>query len=259
MLTGDLTGDLTGKHAFVTGGGTGIGAAAARALAGQGATVTIAGIDIPSLQTMANGNDRIEWRAMDVTDEAEVSAVMAAAESALGPIDILIANAGIGEAALIREITLEHWRRVHAVNVEGVMLTMRHVLGPMTDRGWGRIVTIASAAGLKGYERLGAYAASKHAVVGLTRCASEEIKGTGVTANAVCPLYTNTAMVQGAAARIAKHDGLSHEDAETHLGAFNPLGRLIDPEEIANAVLWLCMPGSDAVNGQEIAVGGGQL
>ena len=139
------------------------------------------------------------------------------------------------------------------------MLTVRHVIGPMVARGWGRIVTIASVAGLKGYERLGAYAASKHAVVGLTRCASEEVKGTGVTANAVCPMYTNTAMAQGAAQRIAKHENLSHAEAEQALGAFNPLGRLIDPDEIAAAVLGLCGPGSAAINGQEIAVSGGQI
>lgn len=250
---------LSGRHAFVTGGGTGIGAATAQALADQGAAVTIAGIDIPSLRDLAGRHDAIEWRAMDVTDEAEVAAVMSAAEGARGSIDILVANAGIGEAALIQDITLEHWRRVHAVNAEGVMLTLRHVIAPMIARGWGRIVTIASAAGLKGYERLGAYAASKHAVVGLTRCASEEVKGTGVTANSVCPLYTDTAMGQGAVKRIAKQGDISHADAEKALGNFNPLGRLIRPEEIANAVLWLCAPGSDAVNGQEIAVGGGQL
>ena len=250
---------LNGRHAFVTGGGTGIGAATARALAAAGATVTVAGIDIPSLQSLADEEDAVHWRAMDVTDEAEVTREMAASEQAHGPIDVLVANAGIGEAALIRDITLEHWRRVQAVNVEGVMLGIRHVIGPMSERGWGRIVTVASAAGQKGYERLGAYAASKHAVVGLTRTASEEVKGTGVTANAVCPMYTDTAMAQGAAARIAKHEALSHEQAEQHLGAFNPLGRLMRPEEIANAVLWLCQPGSEAINGQEITVAGGQL
>ena len=250
---------LNGRHAFVTGGGTGIGAAAARALAGQGAAVTIAGIDIPSLRAMAEAHEAIEWRAMDVTDEAEVTAVMSAAEVACGPVDVLVANAGIGEAALIRDITLDHWRRVQAVNVEGVMLCLRHVIAPMMARGWGRIVTIASAAGLRGYERLGAYAASKHAVVGLTRSASEEVKGTGVTANAVCPMYTNTAMAQGAVQRIAETENLSHGEAEKILGNVNPLGRLIDPDEIAAAVLWLCGPGSAAINGQEITVSGGQL
>ena len=165
-----LTADLSARHAFVTGGGPGIGAATARALAGQGATVTIAGIDIPSLQALADEHAAIHWRAMDVTDEAEVSQVMKAAEQAHGAIDILVANAGIGEAATIPEITLEHWRRVQAVNVEGVMLTMRQVMDAMSQRGWGRIVTIASAAGLKGYPRLGAYAASKHAVLGLMSC-----------------------------------------------------------------------------------------
>ena len=250
---------LIGRHAFVTGGGTGIGAATAKALAGRRAQVTIAGIDIPSLQSLAESEDRIAWRAMDVTDEAEVTAVMSAAEEALGPIDILIANAGIGEAAAIQDITLDHWRRTLAVNAEGVMLTMRHVIAPMVERGWGRIVTIASAAGQRGYERLGAYAASKHAVVGLTRCASEEIKGTGVTANSVCPMYTDTAMVQGAIARIAKTEQIDKQQAAGHLAAVNPLGRLIEPNEIASAIVWLCSPGSGAVNGQEITVSGGQL
>ena len=196
---------------------------------------------------------------MDVTDEAEVEVTMSAAEHALGPIDILIANAGIGEAASIHEITLDHWRRTMAVNAEGVMLTMRHVIAPMVERGWGRIVTVASAAGQRGYERLGAYAASKHAVVGLTRCASEEIKGTGVTANSICPMYTDTAMVQGAIARIAKTEQIDKQQAAGHLAAVNPLGRLIEPSEIASAIVWLCAPGSGAVNGQEITVSGGQL
>jgi NAD(P)-dependent dehydrogenase (short-subunit alcohol dehydrogenase family) len=250
---------LAGRHAFITGGGTGIAAATARALVGQGATVTVAGIDVASLQALARDNDRIHWREMDVTDEDAVAAAMSAAEEMLGPIDILVANAGIAETAPIRSTSLEFWRRMQAVNVEGVLICMRLVIDAMAARGWGRIVTISSIAGLKGYAYLGAYSASKHAVIGFTKCASEEVLGKGVTVNAICPGYADTPIVQDHIERTMARAKMTREEATRFLASTNRSGRLLDPDEIAAAILWLCGPGSDAVTGQAIAVSGGQV
>lgn len=250
---------LAGRHAFITGGGTGIAAATARALAGQGATVTVAGIDTVSLKALSAEGDCIHWREMDVTDEAAVAAAMSAAEEMLGPIDILVANAGIAETAPIRSTSLDLWRRIQAVNVEGVLICMRLVIDAMAARGWGRIVTISSVAGLKGYAYLGAYSASKHAVIGFTKCASEEVLGKGVTVNAICPGYADTPIVQDHIERTMARADMTREEATRFLASTNPGGRLLHPDEIAAAILWLCGPGSDAVTGQAIAVSGGQV
>lgn len=251
-----MTAPLTNRHALVTGGGTGIGAAIARALAGGGATVTITGRREAPLRETAG--DLMRWQVMDVTDEASVVAGIAKA-AAHAPIDILIANAGIAETAPVHKLTLDHWRKVQAANVEGVMLTLREALPGMAARGWGRVVIVSSVAGLKGARYISAYAASKHAVIGLMRCAAEEVLTRGVTVNALCPGYVMTEIVAQNVERIMERSGMTREAAEATLAEANPFGRLIEPEEVAEAALWLCSPASGAVTGQAIPISGGQL
>lgn len=250
---------LETRHALVTGGGTGIGAAIALALAGAGARVTITGRREEPLQRTAAKNTGIGWRVMDVCDEAAVDETIEMAASEVGPIDILIANAGIAETAPLAKMQLDFWRRVQRVNVEGVMLTMRSVIGGMAERGWGRIIIVSSVAGLRGMRYGSAYCASKHAVLGLMKCAAAEVLTKGVTVNALCPGYVATPIVDRNVDKIMQRSGLSQEEALAAMRDSNPFGRLIEPEEVAAAALWLCGPGSDAVTAQAIPISGGQV
>lgn len=249
--------DPEGRHALVTGGGTGIGAAIASALADAGARVTITGRREAPLR--ATAGDRMRWQLMDVTDEDSVARGFAAAEAAAGPVDILIANAGIAETAPLGRTSLELWRRVQSANVEGVFLCLRAVIDAMAARGWGRVLIVSSVAGLKGFRYGSAYAASKHAVLGLMKCAAEEVLKTGVTVNALCPGYVATPIVEENIARVMARSGRSRAEAEAIFAAENPFGRLIRPEEVAAAALWLCGPDSGAVTGQAIPISGGPL
>lgn len=247
-------GDLNGKRAMVTGGGTGIGRATALMLAESGAEVTITGRRDGPLKETAALNDRISWRVMDVTDEAEVGAAVGAVDP-----DIMIANAGVAPTAPVHKLTLEHWREVQATNVEGVMFCVRDSIRGMVERGWGRIVIISSVAGLKGFPYISAYSASKHAVMGLMKCAAEEVMTKGVTVNAICPGYVLTPIVEDNIRKIAARSGMTEDEAQATLRDQNPFGRLIEPEEVAAAALWLCNPHSGAVTGQAIPVSGGPV
>lgn len=251
----DLKADLAGKRAFVTGGGTGIGRAVALALADAGAEVVITGRREGPLKEVAAANSRIAWHAVDVTDEKELVDAIASA----GQIDIMVPNAGIAETAPLHKVTLDHWRKIFAINVEGVMICMREVLRPMAQRGWGRIVVISSMTAFRGAAYISAYSASKHAVVGLTKCAAEEVLKTGVTVNALCPGYVATPIVDRSVANITSKTKLSDEEALASLRDQNPFGRLIEPDEVAAAALWLCGPGSGAVTAQAIPITGGQV
>lgn len=251
----DLRADLAGKRAFVTGGGTGIGRAVALALADAGAEVVITGRREGPLKEVAAENSRIAWHAVDVTDEKELVDAIASA----GQIDIMVPNAGIAETAPLHKVTLDHWRKIFAINVEGVMICMREVLRPMAQRGWGRIVVISSMTAFRGAAYISAYSASKHAVVGLTKCAAEEVLKTGVTVNALCPGYVATPIVDRSVANITSKTKLSDEEALASLRDQNPFGRLIEPDEVAAAALWLCGPGSGAVTAQAIPITGGQV
>lgn len=250
---------LERRHALVTGGGTGIGAAIALALAGEGATVTVAGRREGPLRDIAGQSERIHWRIMDVEDEAMVIEGIKAASEMHGGIDILVANAGIAETAPLRSITLEHWREVQRINVEGVMLSMREVITGMVERGWGRIIVISSIAGLAGLRYCAAYSASKHAVIGLVKCAAEEVLTSGVTVNALCPGYVMTPIVERNIEKIMARSNLSQDEALAALRDTNPFGRLIEPEEVATAACWLCGSGSGAVTAQAIPISGGQV
>lgn len=251
----DLRADLTGKRAFVTGGGTGIGKAVALALADAGADVVITGRREGPLRETAAENSRVDWRVMDVTDESEVVDVIAAA----GRIDIMVPNAGIAETQPMHRMTLDFWRKVQATNVEGVMLCTREVIKPMAERGWGRIIIISSVAGLGGFAYGGAYCASKHAVLGLMKCAATEVLKTGVTVNAICPGYVATPIIDRSVDNIMAKAKISEEEALASLRDVNPFGRMIEPDEVAAAALWLCGPGSGAVTAQAIPISGGQV
>ena len=270
---------LLGHHAFITGGSRGIGLACARALLEQGASVTIAGRDAAALVRAAgllaaqtgkavSGPEgqtpgyrfapRVETCVLDVTDEAAVHAAIAAAEQR-GPITILINNAGQAVTAPFAKTTSQHWRQMLDVNLTGAFHCTQAVLPQMLEEGWGRIVNVASTAGLKGYRYVSAYVAAKHGLVGLTRALALELAGKNITVNAVCPGYTETDIVQDAIANIMHKTGRSEAQARAELAAANPQQRLVQVEEVANAVAWLCQPASGAMTGQSIAVAGGEV
>ena len=250
--------DLTGKHALVTGGGSGIGASIAATLAGAGARVTIVGRRKDALDQTAASAVNMFAVAADVTDEDSIEKLYKQAETARGPFDIVVPNAGSVESAPAEKITSAGWNNTLNVNLSGAFFSVRPALAGMRKRGWGRIIFIASTAGLKGYPYVAAYVAAKHGVVGLARALAAETAKDGVTVNAVCPGYTETPLLEQAIRRIAFKTGRSEAEARDAVTASNPQGRLIAPQEIASVVLWLCSAESSAITGQAISVSGGE-
>lgn len=255
---------LNGMHALVTGGGTGIGLAIATALAGAGAQVTITGRRAEVLQDAAASLSEqttggLHPLVMDVTDEAQVSDAIARAVAARGPLQICIPNAGIAEGRAIHKTDTDAWRRIMATNLDGAFWTIRESLASMRDTDWGRVVAISSIAGLKGLKGAAAYSASKHGLIGLIRGLSEDYMGSPLTFNAICPGYVDTQIVSRNAETISARAGISPDEARDMMIAQNRHQRLIAPDEVAQAVLWLCGPGSDSVNGQAIEIAGGQV
>jgi NAD(P)-dependent dehydrogenase (short-subunit alcohol dehydrogenase family) len=255
---------LAGKHALITGGGTGIGAAIARALAGEGAAISIAGRRHQPLAEVAAELPKGQAIPADVTREMDCVAMVAAAKTTFGPIDLLIANAGVAASAPFAKTALSDWQRIMDVNLTGAFLTAKAALADVTrpvdgHLAAGRIIFIASIAGLAGGAYIAPYCASKHGVIGLMRALALELAKTGVTVNAVCPGYTETPMLEASAANIEAKTGRTREEARAHLKSGNPQGRFIAPEEVAETVLWLCSPSARSITGQAIAISGGQV
>lgn len=253
---------LSGRHALVTGASRGIGAAIAAALAAAGATVSLVGRDAARLAAMATqigGPDRAVPVVADVTRADAVRAAFAAARQRLGPVHILVNNAGQAASATFANTDETLWNRLLSVNLTGTYLCTREAIADMLQAGFGRIVNIASIAGLRGAAYISAYAASKHAVIGLTRSLALEYATRNITVNAVCPGYTDTDMVQQAIGNIMRKTGRSESEALAAITVTNPQGRLITPAEVSNAVLWLCRPGTESVTGQSIVIAGGEV
>ena len=247
---------LEGRAAVITGGGRGIGAATATVLARAGARVgvaarTLAEVEAVATGLRADGHDAFAFRC-DVADPDDIEALARAAHESMGGIDILINNAGTAVSNPISRTTLEEWNRMMAVNATGTFLCSKAMVGGMVERGWGRIVNVASVAGLEGTRYVVAYVASKHAAVGFTRALAKDLDGSGVTVNAVCPGWVDTPMTRGAIDRVVEKTGLSRQEALAGILAESGQSRLVEPEEVAAAVLELC--GAPTTNGEAVVI-----
>jgi NAD(P)-dependent dehydrogenase (short-subunit alcohol dehydrogenase family) len=256
------TAGLAGRHAVVTGASRGIGAVIAAVLAGEGVCVSLLGRDAGNLERVSDnlgGMDRALPIVADLADPPSVQSAFAAARARFGPVHLLINNAGQAASAKFTDTDEALWSRLFAVNLTGTYLCTRQAVPDMLAEGFGRIVNIASIAGLRGAAYISAYASSKHAVIGLTRSLALEYASRNITVNAVCPGFVDTDIVKDAIANIKSKTGRSDSEALAALVASNPQRRLVEPREVADTVMWLCRPGSESVTGQSIVLAGGEV
>lgn len=247
------------NHVLITGGGSGIGLATARTFVNAGYKVTLAGRDRNRLAAATGHLPGTSALPLDVTDDAAVTLAFQNLAAEGNMPDILINNAGAAKTAPLHRTSTDDWNAMLAVNLTGAFFCARAVVPHMKEQGFGRIITVASTAGLKGYAYTAAYTAAKHGVIGMTRALALELAGSGVTANAVCPGFTDTDIVSSSVSNIVEKTGRSAEDAVRELTKHNPEGRLIRPEEVADTILWLARTEAAAMNGQAIAVAGGEV
>lgn len=255
---------LEGRHAIVTGGSRGIGAAVAAELVTRGAKVTIMGRNRATLERQAaamrgESGVTVASEECDVSDGASVSAAFSRAIASLGPAYVLVNNAGTAASMKFTQLTREVWDETISTNLTGTYLCTAEVLPAMIAAGEGRVVNVASTAGLRGYRTMSAYCASKHGIIGLTRALALETAKQGVTINAVCPSFTDTAMTTMAVGNIVARLGKTADEALGILTSTIPRGTLITPEEVASAVGWLCSPGASGITGIALPIAGGEV
>jgi NAD(P)-dependent dehydrogenase (short-subunit alcohol dehydrogenase family) len=250
--------DLAVKCALITGGGSGVGAVMANMLADAGVKVVVSGRRADMLADVAR-HDNITAITADVTDEASVRAMFARMVDEVGAPDLVIANAGMADSAPIGKTSRDLWQRTMDVNLTGTFLTFREGLAVMDKAKPGRLISIASTAGLKGYAYVMAYCAAKHGVVGLIKGMAAELANKPITVNAVCPGFMETPMLEKSVENIVAKTGMSTDDARASLAKINPQNRFIQPEEVADTVMWLCSPNAASITGQTISLSGGEV
>lgn len=250
--------NIAGHHAVVTGGGRGIGLAIAKTLAESGAKVSIIGRN-PDILSQAAGTIGADHSACDVTDDEALRTTLDMLAERHGPITILVNNAGAADSRPVKAIDKSHLDKMLSINFVAVALASQHVLGGMTAAGGGRIINVASTAGLKGYAYVAGYCAAKHAVIGFTRSMALETAKKNITVNAICPGYTDTDLLAESIANIQEKTGMSAEEARKTVLSVNPQGRAIEPDEVAALALWLCSDKARSVTGQAWPVAGGEV